>query len=97
MKPALLLALSMSLGAATGAGCGGPPEPPPGCVQNVLCVQGAHFDRQLCQCVPDAPVCKSATDCQGPLPQFCEICADGATRCAHFTCSAGHCAVSACD
>jgi hypothetical protein len=25
-----------------------------GCVENVLCIRGDHFDRALCRCVPDS-------------------------------------------
>src|SRR5512142_709666 len=61
------------------------------CVQNVLCVVGDHFARNLCKCVPDsgASSCVTAADCKGALPALCEQCPDGGTACAHFACVSG--------
>ena len=58
------------------------------------CPTGQTFDPVLCKCVKNQ--CVTAADCTGPLPQFCEICADGSTACAHWSCVAGQCSVNAC-
>ena len=70
----------------------------PTCVDNVLCIQGDHFDTTLCKCVPDTSpaTCNGATDCTGALPALCQQCASGGTGCAHFTCVAGQCQVAYC-
>ena len=69
------------------------------CVQNVLCIVGDHFDRDLCKCVPDsgASSCVAAVDCKGVLPALCQQCADGGTACAHFVCASGTCQVAVCE
>jgi hypothetical protein len=43
------------------------------CVDNVLCIIGDHFDRTLCQCVPnqDAAVSPCAPDAGCPSRQVC--------------------------
>jgi hypothetical protein len=41
--------------------------------------------------------CSAASDCQGPLPQLCEVCASGKTACAHWVCQGGACETSICD
>jgi hypothetical protein len=33
------------------------------CIQNVLCVMGSHFDRNLCKCVPDATNADAGATC----------------------------------
>jgi hypothetical protein len=68
------------------------------CVDNILCIAGDHFDSTLCKCVPDTSTtsCSKASDCTGALPALCEICANGSTGCAHFTCVAGQCQVAYC-
>ena len=72
----------------------------PTCIDNVLCIQGDHFDTTLCKCVPDTtpttPACGVATDCTGALPALCQLCPDGGSACAHFTCVAGQCQVAYC-
>ena len=82
------------------AGAVAPVDAQPACVDNVLCIQGDHFDMTLCKCVPDTsqttPSCSKATDCTGALPALCQLCADGSTGCAHFTCVAGQCNVAYC-
>jgi hypothetical protein len=79
------------------AGAVPPVDAQPTCVDNVLCIQGDHFDTTLCKCVPDTkPSCNKATDCTGALPALCQLCANGGTGCAHFTCVAGQCQVAYC-
>jgi hypothetical protein len=84
-----------------------PPVDAGTCVETVLCIMGDHFDNKLCKCVPnqDGPtrpdgsgglVCASAMDCTGALPDLCQICSDGGTGCAHFTCVANKCQVAYC-
>jgi hypothetical protein len=34
--------------------------------------------------------CRTASECTGPLPQICEVCSDGFSRCAHWTCTPDH-------
>jgi hypothetical protein len=41
---------------------------PPTCVDNVLCVQGLHWDSMLCKCVPDA-----TGSCACPTGQLCVV------------------------
>ncbi|MCL2449820.1 MAG: hypothetical protein FWD17_12805 [Polyangiaceae bacterium] len=71
--------------------------PDGGCVDNVLCISGDHWDPNLCRCVPDANGCTTASDCRGPLPQFCLVCSDGIAACAHWACVAGQCEVATCN
>ena len=80
------------------AGTVQPADTKPTCIDNVLCIQGDHFDTNLCKCVPDtsSSICSSATDCTGALPALCQLCADGGSGCAHFTCAAGQCQVAYC-
>ena len=49
---------------------------PPQCVQNVLCIKGDHWDRQLCKCVPDACVSQEGGPCGGFVAHPC-TCAPG--------------------
>jgi hypothetical protein len=82
------------------AGAKPPLDAQPACVDNVLCINGDHFDTTLCKCVPDTPPtasCSKATDCTGALPALCEKCANGSAGCAHFTCVAGQCQVAYCS
>jgi hypothetical protein len=60
----------------------------------IRCPQGEVFDQTLCKCVPAG--CTTAADCSGPLPQLCQICADGSSACAHWACVAGQCQVATC-
>jgi hypothetical protein len=80
------------------AGTVPPVDAKPACVDNVLCIQGDHFDTTICGCVPNKSpnTCNNATDCTGALPALCQLCADGGTGCAHFTCVAGQCQVAYC-
>ena len=80
------------------AGTVPPADAKPACIDNVLCIQGDHFDTAICGCVPDKSpnTCNNATDCIGALPALCQLCADGGTGCAHFTCVAGQCQVAYC-
>jgi hypothetical protein len=81
-----------------------PPPPDAGapddggtCVDNVLCILGYHWDSGACKCVPNAQACMDAGECRGFLPALCLVCADGATACAHWTCTAaGTCAIAYC-
>jgi hypothetical protein len=38
--------------------------------------------------------CKTAAECTGPLPQICEVCSNGSSVCAHWTCTRDHKCVS---
>jgi hypothetical protein len=70
------------------------------CIDNVLCIQGDHWDPVLCRCVPNTAAaggCQSAQDCQGALPQICMVCADGGSACAHFACTGGQCQTVICE
>jgi hypothetical protein len=58
-----------------------------------VCPTGEVFSRDLCQCVG----CVTAADCTGPLPQLCEVCPDGSTGCAHWSCVANACDVETCN
>jgi hypothetical protein len=80
------------------AGTVPPADAKPACIDNVLCIQGDHFDPAICGCVLDKSpnTCNNATDCVGALPALCQLCADGGTGCAHFTCVAGQCQVAYC-
>jgi hypothetical protein len=61
----------------------------------VVCPSGETFDSKLCKCIPSG--CKTAADCTGPLPQLCQVCADGGSACAHWSCVAGRCQVALCQ
>ena len=69
----------------------------PGCVENALCIKGSHWDSSACKCVPTIAGCSGDADCHGPLPQFCQLCSDGNSGCAHHECIAGKCAVVTCS
>lgn len=73
------------------------PEPDAGCVDNVLCIQGDHWDAALCKCVPDTNGCVTAADCHGALPDYCLVCSDGSTGCAHWACDLGQCQIATCN
>jgi hypothetical protein len=45
---------------------------------------------------PSGQFCSGDVDCQGPLPQICQICPNGATACAHYECVAAQCEVTIC-
>ncbi len=53
-----------------------PPAVDAGCVQNVLCIQGDHWDRSQCRCVPDACVSQAGGPCGGFITNPCQ-CAPG--------------------
>jgi hypothetical protein len=40
--------------------------------------------------------CSGDVDCQGPLPQLCQLCSDGKSACAHHECVVGHCEIVIC-
>lgn len=44
-----------------------------------------------------AAECALATDCKGALPALCQVCSNGSSGCAHFTCNAGVCAIAYCQ
>jgi hypothetical protein len=66
------------------------------CVDNVLCVKGTHWSTTECKCVADQAACSKDSDCSGNLPQLCEVCSNGQTACAHWSCVAGGCAIATC-
>lgn len=41
--------------------------------------------------------CSKDSDCKGPLPMSCQLCADGSDGCAHHTCDSGKCTISYCN
>ena len=45
----------------------------------------------------DAAECAVPSDCTGALPALCELCTNGGSGCAHFTCNAGVCAIAYCE
>jgi hypothetical protein len=47
--------------------------------------------------VQSGPSCQEDTDCSGFLPQFCRVCSDGSTSCAHWSCVANSCQIATCD
>jgi hypothetical protein len=44
-----------------------------------------------------AQQCQVNSDCTGFLPQSCEVCSNGSTGCAQWTCQAGQCEITYCD
>lgn len=78
----------------TGTDMGGTCNPRPVC-DPIPCPSGTTFDASLCECV--APACRTAADCNGPLPQLCELCGDGGAGCAHWACLGGACQTAFCD
>jgi hypothetical protein len=59
---------------------------------------GAGLGIECCLPPPASqPECVTANDCPGFLPQFCKVCSDGTSQCAHWTCDAGKCAVATCQ
>ena len=59
----------------------------------IPCPAGEVFSRELCKCVG----CATAADCTGLLPQLCQVCADGSTGCAHWSCVANRCEIATCN
>jgi len=55
-------------------------------------------DSAPCTCpAPDAgPVCHHADDCQGVLPDLCEVCPNGGDGCAHWECVKHQCEIRFC-
>jgi hypothetical protein len=50
-------------------------------------------------CLPaQAPnSCHADADCTGALPQFCRVCSDGSTECAHWSCVSNACEITSCN
>ncbi len=61
----------------------------------IPCPAGEVFDSSQCTCVSAG--CTTAADCTGPLPSICELCADGGTSCAHWSCVGGQCVDALCQ
>lgn len=40
--------------------------------------------------------CTAASDCSGALPAFCNVCSDGTTACAHWSCVDNACQIASC-
>ena len=103
---AILIGSSLLAGCLTGSPSGGAGGSG-GCVETVLCARSSYWDSTACACLPnpdgggagaDAGVaaCRSSADCQGALPQLCQVCADGSEQCAHHECVAGKCEIATC-
>jgi hypothetical protein len=60
------------------------------------CGGGLGVECCLPQPAPTGDPCSTASDCTGLLPQFCQVCSDGSTSCAHWTCLSGHCSMAVC-
>jgi hypothetical protein len=84
MKTHNRIRVAVLLGAFA-SGCSGSAEPTmrsqgealaASCVQNVLCIKGAHWDPQACKCVPDACVSSEDGPCGGFTTHPC-TCAPG--------------------
>jgi hypothetical protein len=60
----------------------------------ILCPAGDVWDSTLCKCVPG---CVTATDCTGPLPDLCRVCANGSAGCAHWACVNHACQIEYCQ
>lgn len=41
--------------------------------------------------------CQADADCSGILPQFCRVCDDGSTSCAHWSCVTNACQIATCN
>jgi hypothetical protein len=53
-------------------------DPPPGCVDNVLCIAGSHWDSTACTCVADGPSCADGeTVCGDNCCTAGQICCGG--------------------
>jgi hypothetical protein len=50
-----------------------------------------------CCLPPQAPACQAASDCGGVLPQFCRLCSDGTSSCAHWSCVNNACEIATCQ
>lgn len=61
------------------------------------CGGGLGIECCLPRPAPTGPACKKASDCSGALPDFCRVCSDGSSSCAHFSCDSGHCTIATCD
>jgi hypothetical protein len=50
-------------------------------------------------CLPAQPDngCHADADCSGILPQFCRVCDDGSTSCAHWSCVENACQIATCN
>jgi hypothetical protein len=46
---------------------------------------------------PAGPSCAHDSDCSGALPQFCKVCSDGTSQCAHWSCESNHCVIATCN
>jgi hypothetical protein len=62
----------------------------------LLCAPGEHWDLTQCKCVPDQ--CKEASDCKGPVPNYClQECPNArGNPCAHHACIGGMCEIVTC-
>jgi hypothetical protein len=58
---------------------------------------GGGLGVECCFPASDGASCNADKDCSGILPQFCKVCSDGSTSCAHWACQAHHCAVTTCN
>jgi len=45
----------------------------------------------------DPQECTEATDCSGILPDFCRLCSDGTSACAHWSCLSNQCEIVTCS
>ncbi|MHB1843413.1 MAG: hypothetical protein ACYCWW_01085 [Deltaproteobacteria bacterium] len=41
--------------------------------------------------------CQTAAECRGALPHYCDVCGDGGSSCAHWSCVQGRCQIATCD
>src|SRR5450755_4403973 len=50
-------------------------------------------------CLPLQPdnSCNADSDCSGLIPQFCKVCSDNTTVCAHWSCLENACQITTCD
>jgi hypothetical protein len=46
---------------------------------------------------PSGPACAQDSDCSGILPDFCRVCSDNSTSCAHWSCEQNHCVIATCN
>ena len=66
--------------------CGG------ACPAAQVCAPATPQATAAAPCACRTAECATATDCHGPLPQFCLTCG-----CAHWACEAGRCVVEVCS
>ena len=58
---------------------------------------GGGLGVECCLPVQADNSCSSASDCSGGLPQFCRVCSDNTTECAHWSCVENTCQITSCD